>query len=61
MKCGVFPLRAKYPVLKETREMYHAIVELRDMATDAVANVRQSDKNALSKLSKNKIFEIHAK
>jgi len=40
MKCGLFPLRGKFPILRQTRDMYRAITELRGMAEKAIENVR---------------------
>lgn len=59
MKCGLFPLRAKIPVLKSTREMHAAIAELRAMAGQAVQKCRDND-TPESKPAK-RIFEILAK
>lgn len=39
MKCGLFPLRAKIPVLKSVREMQKAIAELKSIQK-AVQNAR---------------------
>ena len=64
MKCGLFPLRGKIPVLKNTRDMHRAIAELRCMAEKAVKNARQTDDAShedYSKSPSNKIFEILAK
>ncbi|KAL9126809.1 MAG: hypothetical protein Q9217_004204 [Psora testacea] len=63
MKCGLFPLRAKIPILKRTREMHRAIAELRLMAEKAVENVRHTNDASHEKYNKssNKIFEILAK
>jgi hypothetical protein len=58
MKCGLFPLRAKIPLLKSTREMHAAIAELRSMASHAVSKCRENDTSA-GKPGK-KIFEILA-
>ena len=43
MKCGLFPLRAKIPVMQSTRVMHRAIGELRDMAMKAVQNARAQE------------------
>lgn len=63
MKCGLFPLRGKFAVLKKTRRMYRAIAELKIMTKKAVENARQgshaSDKDC-SKRPSNKIYEILA-
>ncbi|KAB2571925.1 cytochrome P450 46A1 [Lasiodiplodia theobromae] len=59
MKCGLFPLRAKIPVLKSTREMHAAIAELRSLANGAVQACRKND-TPDSKPAK-RIFEILAK
>ena len=58
MKCGLFPLRAKIPILQSTRDMHAAIAELRSMANNAVQKCRQDDtpKGPSSK----RIFEILA-
>lgn len=63
MKCGLFPLRAKFPIMKKTREMHRAIAELRLMAEKAVENVRHADDASHEKSNKipKKIFEILAK
>ncbi|KAL8812287.1 MAG: hypothetical protein Q9223_001156 [Gallowayella weberi] len=63
MKCGLFPLRAKLPIMKKTREMHRAIAELRQMAEKAVENVRQTDDAAPETYGKRskRIFEILAK
>lgn len=63
MKCGLFPLRAKFPILKKTREMHRAIAELRQMAEKAVENVRHTDDTSHENYNKRskKIFEILAK
>ena len=63
MKCGLFPLRAKFPILKRTREMHSAIAELRLMAEKAVENVRNTVDASHENHNKNsnKIFEILAK
>ncbi|KAG9377140.1 CypX Cytochrome P450 [Pyrenophora tritici-repentis] len=59
MKCGLFPLHAKIPVLKSTRDMHAAIAELRSMADHAVQKCREND-TPDSKPAK-RIFEILAK
>lgn len=63
MKCGLFPLRAKFPIMKETREMHRAITELRLMAEKAVENARNTADTSYEnhKQTSNKIFEILAK
>ena len=63
MKCGLFPLRAKFPIMKKTREMHGAIAELRLMAERAVENTRNTDDTSYENYSKGskKIFEILAK
>ena len=62
MKCGLFPWRAKFPILKKTREMHRAIAELRLMAEKAVENVRLTDASHENiKKSAKTIFEILAK
>ncbi|KAL8659388.1 MAG: hypothetical protein Q9226_000464 [Calogaya cf. arnoldii] len=62
MKCGLFPLRAKFPILKQTREMHSAIAEMRLMAKKAVENARNNPDRSYEnrKKSSNKIFEILA-
>lgn len=65
MKCGLFPLRAKIPIMQKTRDMHKAIAELRTMAEAAVKNSRMDDnetdeKGATTSPGK-KIFEILAK
>lgn len=59
MKCGLFPLRAKIPILQSTRDMHRAIQELRQMAEDAVLAAREAD---MAKGTKEKpprrLFEI---
>lgn len=63
MKCGLFPLRAKFPILQKTREMHRAVAELRGMAEKAVENVRhtmEASHETYDKSSK-RIFEILAK
>lgn len=62
MKCGLFPLRAKVPILKSTRKMHEAIAELKTMAQKAVKNARGGTaqrKDAKEKSDK-RIFEILA-
>jgi len=63
MKCGLFPLRGKIPVLRKTRIMNQAIAELRSMAETAIKTARQTDnveeKGFPTKPGK-KIFEILA-
>ncbi|EKG09696.1 Cytochrome P450 [Macrophomina phaseolina MS6] len=59
MKCGLFPLRAKIPIMKSTREMHAAIAELRSMANHAVLTCRKHD-SPDSKPGK-RIFEILAR
>ena len=63
MKCGLFPLRARFPILKKTREMHSAIAELRLMAERAVQNTRNTDDASDENYGKGskKIFEILAK
>lgn len=63
MKCGLFPWRAKFPILRKTREMHRAVAELRLMAEKAVENVRHGADASQEKPSKipKKIFEILAK
>lgn len=57
MKCGLFPLRAKIPILASTRRMHAAINALRDMALSAVRNAREVDAPAGEE---KRIFEILA-
>ena len=63
MKCGLFPLRGKVPIMKKTRIMNRAIAELRGMARDAIRNVRKTPEGqeicGATKPGK-KIFEILA-
>ncbi|KAL8984153.1 MAG: hypothetical protein Q9205_001795 [Flavoplaca limonia] len=63
MKCGLFPLRARFPILKQTRAMHSAIAELRLMAEKAVENARHTTDEASNNPKKRskKIFEILAK
>ncbi|KAL8828564.1 MAG: hypothetical protein Q9191_002517 [Dirinaria sp. TL-2023a] len=63
MKCGLFPWRAKFPILRKTREMHRAVAELRLMAEKAVENVRHGADASQEKPNKipKKIFEILAK
>lgn len=61
IKCGLFPLRARFPVLEKTKHMYRAIAEVRTMAEKAVESARQRDDASheeSSKRPRNKIFEI---
>ncbi|KAL1639396.1 hypothetical protein SLS58_007977 [Diplodia intermedia] len=60
MKCGLFPLRAKIPVMKSTRAMHAAIAELRALAHGAVQACRRNDTADSAKPAK-RIFEILAK
>jgi hypothetical protein len=64
MKCGLFPLRSKIPILKETRAMYRGIAELRSMAANAVQNSRHRKEVNLQddygRKRKYRIFEILA-
>ncbi|KAI3324061.1 cytochrome P450 46A1 [Xylariaceae sp. AK1471] len=60
MKCGLFPLRRKIPILRETRVMNQAIAELRSMAEDAIKNARQTDNAEERTKPGKKIFEILA-
>ncbi len=60
MKCGLFPLRGKIPIFKTTRIMNRAITELRNMAKDAVKDVRKIDSADSGKKPDKKIFEILA-
>ncbi|KAL8994465.1 MAG: hypothetical protein Q9169_005574 [Polycauliona sp. 2 TL-2023] len=66
MKCGLFPMRAKIPIFKATRDMRSAIAELRLMAQKAVESARNADAEDDGSLEKGnkkaiKIFEILAK
>lgn len=64
MKCGLFPLRGKIPLLKSTRDMFRSIRELRKMAENAIEGARKSDEphaDGRQKRSKKKIFEILAR
>ena len=60
MKCGLFPLRGKIPIFKETRIMNSAITELRDMAKEAVKDARSKEVVDSDKKPEKKIFEILA-
>ncbi|KAF4586249.1 hypothetical protein EYR38_010524 [Pleurotus pulmonarius] len=60
MKCGLFPLRAKIPVLESTRQMYRSIKELRTMAHTAVSNARSWNEKAGFDSGSKRIFEILA-
>jgi len=59
MKCGLFPLRGKIPILQKTRIMNRAIAELRNMAKEAVKDARSKNEGDKAKPGK-KIFEILA-
>lgn len=62
MKCGLFPLRAKIPIFKSTRDMHSAIAELRAMAQHAVSTIRKHDDSLLPQSKPGKrIFEILAR
>jgi len=64
MKCGLFPLRAAFPVLKATRSMHRAIAEVRRMAENAIENARKSENDQEEDSSgnaSNKIFDILTK
>ncbi|KAI4281959.1 MAG: hypothetical protein L6R38_003302 [Xanthoria sp. 2 TBL-2021] len=63
MKCGLFPLRARFPILQKTKEMHRAVAELRLMAEKAVENARHTADVSYENPKKrsNKIFEILAK
>lgn len=62
MKCGLFPLRAKVPIFKSTRNMHCAIGELRALAKHAVSSCRKHDSSLLPQSKPGKrIFEILAK
>ncbi|KAL5513647.1 hypothetical protein ACEPAH_4046 [Sanghuangporus vaninii] len=62
MKCGFFPLRAKIPVMKNTRLMYLEIKELRELVYIAVQSARASDNETTleSSTGSKRIFEILA-
>ena len=60
MKCGLFPLRGKIPIFKETRIMNSEITELRDMAKEAVKDARSKEVVDSDKKPEKKIFEILA-
>lgn len=62
MKCGLFPLRAKFALLKKTKQMHRAIAELRGLALKAAKSVRHED-DAFEGIAKGEtksrqIFEI---
>ncbi|KZV76178.1 cytochrome P450 46A1 [Peniophora sp. CONT] len=58
MKCGLFPLRAKIPILASTRRMHAAISALRGMGLAAVRSAREGDAPAGEE---KRIFEILAR
>ncbi|KAF3761346.1 cytochrome P450 [Cryphonectria parasitica EP155] len=59
MKCGLFPLRAKIPILQSTRDMHKAIKELRKMAESTVLDARRTDMvNGTKDKPPRRIFEI---
>lgn len=62
MKCGLFPLRKTFPVLKQTRDMFRAITEIREMGDKAVGDARRNvDQEKTDNAGKfQKIFEILA-
>ncbi|TGJ80719.1 hypothetical protein E0Z10_g8043 [Xylaria hypoxylon] len=61
MKCGLFPLRGKIPILQKTRIMNRAITELRNMVKDAVKDARRQGLADDGKTKPDKkIFEILA-
>ncbi|OCB90319.1 cytochrome P450 46A1 [Sanghuangporus baumii] len=62
MKCGLFPLRAKIPIMKSTRLMHRGIKELRELAYIAVQSARASDDETKpeSGTGSRRIFEILA-
>lgn len=62
MKCGLFPLRKTFPVLKKTRAMFRAITEIREMGEKAVSDARRNvDQEKMDHTGKyQKIFEILA-
>ena len=62
MKCGLFPLRAKVPIFKSTRDMHRAIAELRGLAQHAVSTIRKDDDSLFPQSKPGKrIFEILAR
>ncbi|KAI6088749.1 cytochrome P450 46A1 [Hypoxylon rubiginosum] len=60
MKCGLFPLRGRFPILQKTRLMYRAIAELRSMAEKAIKDARQKGDEALGTSPRKKISDILA-
>ena len=60
MKCGLFPLRSKIPIMKSTRIMHRGIKELRSMAYTAVQNARAADDKTKDGTGSKRIFEILA-
>lgn len=60
MKCGLFPLRAKVPVLKSTRNMHKACAELRGKAQEAIKNARADDKLGQNDTKIKRIYELLA-
>ncbi|EJD00090.1 cytochrome P450 46A1 [Fomitiporia mediterranea MF3/22] len=60
MKCGLFPLRAKVPILDSTRRMHRGIRELRAMAHNSVEDARSADNKADIASGSKRIFEILA-
>ena len=60
MKCGLFPLRAKIPVVESTRRMHRGIKELRDLAYTAVQNARAGGDKTKFESGSKRIFEILA-
>ncbi|KAL5536605.1 hypothetical protein ACEPAF_428 [Sanghuangporus sanghuang] len=60
MKCGLFPLRAKIPILRSIRRMHRGIKQLRIMAFAAVQNARSVDDKVGSEDGSKRIFEILA-
>ncbi|KIJ45361.1 hypothetical protein M422DRAFT_251134 [Sphaerobolus stellatus SS14] len=60
MKCGLFPLRAKIPIMKSTRVMLNSIKELRDLGHVAVRNARASNGGSNDYTGNKRIYEILA-
>ena len=60
MKCGLFPLRAKTPIMKTTRLIHRGIKELRAMTYTAVQNARSRDDKTKLESGSKRIFEILA-
>ena len=60
MKCGLFPLRAKIPIMESTRRMHRGIKQLRTMGLAAVQSARSCDEKTHSQTGRKRIFEILA-